>query len=171
MEYTILELERIEQALRKKLEEACRAYNAHERKLMTDFRDTWKGSPNKEGSVEFNQHQAEDWGKFKLEDKDLPLLKADQDLFARGLDLIHSHWNSSVETFITNLREQTKAVADIDRIWANLYLALEKKRQEGGKWTVEDIPQIVKNHCEDYMNNQNMKKLTINILAAIKQPT
>lgn len=62
-------------------------------------------------------------------------------------------------------------VEDIDRVWAGLTLALTKDRKKKGGWTIKDIPQIVKNHCEDHMDEQNIKMLTINILAALKQPT
>ena len=58
----------------------------------------------------------------------------------------------------------------IDSTWGKLEVALAKSRQEGGIWTIKDIPQIVKNHCEDHMDEQNMKMLTKNIQAALIQP-
>lgn len=183
MEYTILELERIEKVLREKLSAASYKYSRREGVARQNFRAEQIERNGRRSDIVFSGDAvgyvgepvsgtlSKAWKDLQLEDMELVFLKEEMDLFQEGVDTIHDHWNSSVETFIKNLREQTKAVVVIDSTWGKLEVALAKSRQEGGIWTIKDIPQIVKNHCEDHMDEQNMKMLTMNILAALKKLT
>lgn len=107
MQYTIFELERIEKILTAKLEEAKDAYSAREVEVKATFSENWKGSPSKQGTLEFNKDLAEDWDTAKQEDMQLMFLWGEVDLFQRGINSLYSYWNSSVEIFIDKMRTRT----------------------------------------------------------------
>lgn len=120
MEYTIFELERIERVLQEKRAAAAHAWNDRLYASRTEFKAEQVERNGRVSDMIFvgtavgyagepvSGTLSAAWKKFQLENKDLALLKAEFDLFDRGLDLIRSHWDKSVEIFIANLREQTK---------------------------------------------------------------
>ncbi|RKZ97264.1 MAG: hypothetical protein DRQ42_09780 [Gammaproteobacteria bacterium] len=105
MQYTILELERIEKILQAKLEEATDAYDAH----LGLFQQTFLTRVER-GELPFatEQEKRAAFDKAAEENIGLVFLKGEEDLFKRGINSLYSYWNSAVEIFIDTLREKAE---------------------------------------------------------------
>lgn len=120
MQYTILEMERIEKVLRAKLQEAWDAYSDRERIVQKNFRAQEMETSGRQEEIAIHgdaaAYQGEPvsgelskrWNKFQEEDMDLSFLWGEKDLFERGINSLYSYWNSAVEIFIDKMRTRTE---------------------------------------------------------------
>lgn len=120
MQYTIMEMERIENILRAKLVEASDAYDIRLRVVKDNFRAEIAQSGATLGVAihgdaagfegqPVSGELSKAWEKFQHEDMDLMFLWGEVDLFKRGINSLYSYWNSAVEIFIDKMRTRTKA--------------------------------------------------------------
>lgn len=119
MQYTILELERIERILTAKLEEAQDAYEKRLDTIKVNFKAKLVEQNRAQGDIKIHgsavgyaEHGvsavfSDEWDIFKREDMQLMFLWGEVDLFQRGINSLYSYWNSAVEIFIDKMRTRT----------------------------------------------------------------
>jgi hypothetical protein len=106
MQYTILELERIEKVLQAKLFAAKEAYSAREKITGDAFSEKINSTPMEVRGSLPPEDLVRAYKEWKSEDEELVFLAGEMELFQRGIDTLYSYWNYSVEIFIDNLREK-----------------------------------------------------------------
>lgn len=120
MQYTILELERIEKVLGVKRGEAEEAYAEYEHYLLAKFSKHWDSIPRQGDDLTHLEAKKALWKKWQDGSDKLKFLRGEVELFQSGIDTLYSYWNSAVEIFIDNLRtKMEKEIPELKRYVIN----------------------------------------------------